>query len=50
MKITDQPAFSCITAAGIGGAEYSGLTKRELLAGMAMQGICVNAGSQLFRC
>lgn len=39
MKNSEQPAFSCITAENVGGKEYSGLTKREYFAIMAMQSI-----------
>lgn len=37
MKNGQQCAFSCITATGVGGAEYSGLTKREYFAAMMMK-------------
>ena len=39
MKNQDQCAFSCITAKDVAGAEYSGLTKREYIASLAMQGL-----------
>lgn len=32
MKNSEQCAFSCITAEGVAGQEYSGLTKREYAA------------------
>ncbi|AUR94692.1 hypothetical protein NVP1197A_54 [Vibrio phage 1.197.A._10N.286.54.F2] len=49
MKNADMPAMPVITEkrvanTSVSECEFSGLTKREMFAMYAMQGICVNAG------
>lgn len=48
MNNSEQCAFSCITAEGVAGVEYSGLTKREYFAGLAMQGF-ISANLEVYR-